>query len=365
MNQTPVCTAADAIYRLAAGNLKYLNAESGNGDISRRVRLATWAKGQSPYAIIVTCSDSRVIPENIFSAGIGELFVIRLAGNVIDDHQLGSIEYAAGHLGCRLVVVLGHTHCGAVDAAINSEPAGYIRCITDEIKKAIGDETDPYKASCLNVRHSVHEGNETITGENFTTSDKYEWGLMVDSTYGHYVVRISGPYLFHSVPYFSATGSSLETEEYNKLGSVASLGCIRMAVRDVKWIYDNCPAGTKVTIYDDAANPGPLGKPESIKIPVNSPNAGWDPTDTDPANPWLKNSAAITGAADITVKVGEKANLKANVHATDTCGNDITSKIITIGHYTFDQVGEYDIKYKVTDAIGSVDEKTVKLKVVE
>ena len=152
MNQTPVCTAADAIYRLAAGNLKYLNAESGNGDISRRVRLATWAKGQSPYAIIVTCSDSRVIPESIFSAGIGELFVIRLAGNVIDDHQLGSIEYAAGHLGCRLVVVLGHTHCGAVDAAIHHEPEGYIKYITDEIKKAIGDEKDPYKASCMNVR---------------------------------------------------------------------------------------------------------------------------------------------------------------------------------------------------------------------
>ena len=120
MRETPVCTAADAIYKLAAGNLKYLNAENGSGDISRRIRMSTWAKGQSPYAIIVTCSDSRVIPENIFSAGIGELFVIRLAGNIIDDHQLGSIEYAAGHLGCRLVVVLGHTHCGAVDAAINS-----------------------------------------------------------------------------------------------------------------------------------------------------------------------------------------------------------------------------------------------------
>lgn len=100
MRETPVCTAADAIYKLAAGNLKYLNAENGSGDISRRIRMSTWAKGQSPYAIIVTCSDSRVIPENIFSAGIGELFVIRLAGNVIDDHQLGSIEYAAGHLGC-------------------------------------------------------------------------------------------------------------------------------------------------------------------------------------------------------------------------------------------------------------------------
>ena len=105
MRETPVCTAADAIYKLAAGNLKYLNAENGSGDISRRIRMSTWAKGQSPYAIIVTCSDSRVIPENIFSAGIGELFVIRLAGNIIDDHQLGSIEYAAGHLGCRLVVV--------------------------------------------------------------------------------------------------------------------------------------------------------------------------------------------------------------------------------------------------------------------
>ena len=112
MRETPVCTAADAIYKLAAGNLKYLNAENGSGDISRRIRMSTWAKGQSPYAIIVTCSDSRVIPENIFSAGIGELFVIRLAGNIIDDHQLGSIEYAAGHLGCRLVVVLGHTHRG-------------------------------------------------------------------------------------------------------------------------------------------------------------------------------------------------------------------------------------------------------------
>ena len=162
MNRTPVCTAADAIYRLAAGNLKYLNAESGNGDISRRVRLATWAKGQSPYAIIVTCSDSRVIPESIFSAGIGELFVIRLAGNVIDDYQLGSIEYAAGHLGCRLVVVLGHTHCGAVDAAIHYEPEGYIKYITDEIKKAIGDEKDPYKASCRNVRHSVQEIEKSL-----------------------------------------------------------------------------------------------------------------------------------------------------------------------------------------------------------
>ena len=110
MRENSVCTAADAIYKLAAGNLKYLNAENGSGDISRRIRMSTWAKGQSPYAIIVTCSDSRVIPESIFSAGIGELCVSPRAGNVIDDQQLGSIEYAAGHLGCRLLGVRDHNH---------------------------------------------------------------------------------------------------------------------------------------------------------------------------------------------------------------------------------------------------------------
>lgn len=144
-----------ALRRLEAGNQAYLAAETGAGDISPAKRLHTLRHGQEPYAIVVTCSDSRVIPESIFSAGIGDLFVIRVAGNVIDDHQLGSIEYAAGHLGCKLILVLGHTHCGAVDAAINSDPEGYIKFITDEIKTAIGEEQDDYKACCLNVGHSM------------------------------------------------------------------------------------------------------------------------------------------------------------------------------------------------------------------
>ena len=83
------------------------------------------------------------------------MFVIRVAGNVIDSHQLGSIEYAADHLGCRLVVVLGHTHCGAVGAAIHQAPGGYVKSITDEIKRAIGGETDDYRACRLNVSNSV------------------------------------------------------------------------------------------------------------------------------------------------------------------------------------------------------------------
>ena len=148
-------SADAALARLQTGNARYIPAEKSAGDISPALREKTCLHGQHPYAIVIACSDSRVIPEAIFSAGIGELFVIRVAGNVMDDHQLGSIEYAASHLGCRLVLVLGHTHCGAVDAAINHKPEGYIKFITDEISLAIGREKDPYTACCLNVRRSV------------------------------------------------------------------------------------------------------------------------------------------------------------------------------------------------------------------
>lgn len=147
--------ANDALDKLIEGNNTYLQSKVNKGDISLERRVQTYIKGQHPYAMIVCCSDSRVIPENIFSCGIGDIFVIRVAGNVMDDHQLGSIEYACSHLDCHLVVVLGHTHCGAVDAAIHHDPQGYIRFITDEITKAIQDERDPIQASILNVRHSV------------------------------------------------------------------------------------------------------------------------------------------------------------------------------------------------------------------
>ena len=148
-------SAIQAVEKLKEGNEKYLETLTGMGDVSKESRMRTYLHGQHPYAIVVTCSDSRVIPESIFSAGIGDLFVIRLAGNVIDDHQLGSIEYAAGHLGCRLIVVMGHTHCGAVDAAMNSDPEGYIKFITDEIKRAIGDEKDERRACEKNVWQSI------------------------------------------------------------------------------------------------------------------------------------------------------------------------------------------------------------------
>lgn len=148
-------TAREALQKLQQGNEKYLGASTGEGDISPAIRKDTCENGQHPYAVVVTCSDSRVIPESIFSAGIGELFVIRVAGNVVNDFQIGSVEYAADHLGCKLVVILGHTHCGAVGAAIGGHAEGFIQSITQEIKSAIGEETDDYKACCLNVKHSI------------------------------------------------------------------------------------------------------------------------------------------------------------------------------------------------------------------
>ena len=87
----------------------------------------------------------------------------------MDHHQLGSVEYAADHLGCNLVVVLGHTHCGAVGATISSDPSGFVKYITDEIRKAIGDEKDEYKASCLNVERSVSRIKEEL---KLTDADK-------------------------------------------------------------------------------------------------------------------------------------------------------------------------------------------------
>ena len=137
--------------RLMRGNLRWQAAGKETADRRRE----TAQNGQHPTAIVVACSDSRVIPEQIFSAGLGELFVVRVAGNVLDRHQLGSIEYAAGHLGCRTIVLLGHTRCGAVSAALSGGGDGFIKTITDEILLAVGEERDALRACERNVEHGV------------------------------------------------------------------------------------------------------------------------------------------------------------------------------------------------------------------
>ncbi len=124
----------------------------------------------------------------------------------------------------------------------------------------------------------------------FTVQDRYDALYLVGDVWGQYAVRIDGPYFFHSVPYFSRGNPSwddLEYLEYNKLGSGASAGCVRLAAVDAKWIYDNIAYGTTVEIYDADTLPDGIVKPTPITIDEASPYRGWDPTDPDPANPWL------------------------------------------------------------------------------
>jgi len=135
----PTMTADEALQSLLEGNQRYVeNQMTGTKlcDLSARSGLA---KSQKPYAIILSCSDSRVPPEIIFDKSMGEIFVIRVAGNVPDPIVLGSVEYAVEHLGSPLIVVLGHERCGAVTAAVDAKgkPEGNIGAIVKEIAPAV------------------------------------------------------------------------------------------------------------------------------------------------------------------------------------------------------------------------------------
>jgi carbonic anhydrase len=116
-------TAAQALERLRAGNERFVRGEARFPTVQKEV-LAALAKGQRPYATILGCSDSRVPPELLFDAGFGELFIIRLAGNVLSQEVAGTMQYAGAHLRTPLFLVLGHEGCGAVQAALAAKFQG-------------------------------------------------------------------------------------------------------------------------------------------------------------------------------------------------------------------------------------------------
>ena len=153
--------ADEALARLKAGNEAFLCEHVNEGDVSLAAVRRLFEEGQAPFACIVTCADSRVVPEHLFMAGLGELFCIRVAGNVVGDMELASCLYAVEHLRTPLIVVLGHTHCGAIETAIEAagcpQPTdlGAVAPLVASISAAIGDERDPYAASVANVRAGV------------------------------------------------------------------------------------------------------------------------------------------------------------------------------------------------------------------
>jgi carbonic anhydrase len=127
----------EALSLLVEGNQRYINNKRIHPNQSHKKRLEL-KNGQTPHTVILGCSDSRVPPEHVFDQGFGDLFVIRVAGNVIDDIVLGSIEYAVEHLGAGLLMVLGHSDCGAVQAARSYHKlGGHLPSIAEAIKEAV------------------------------------------------------------------------------------------------------------------------------------------------------------------------------------------------------------------------------------
>jgi carbonic anhydrase len=130
-------TADQALARLIEGNKRYAQDKEQHPDetLARRKELEV---GQHPFAVILSCADSRVPPELVFDQGLGDLFVVRLAGNIADDDDLGSIEYAVEHLHTKLILVLGHEKCGAVSAAVEgANESGPLKSLLFAIQPAV------------------------------------------------------------------------------------------------------------------------------------------------------------------------------------------------------------------------------------
>jgi len=171
-NGQPVCSADEALERLKAGNARFVSGHARFPTVQKEV-LAELAKGQQPYATILGCSDSRVPPELVFDAGFGEVFVIRVAGNVLGSAILGTLQYAGTHLHTPLFVVLGHEECGAVRAAIewkfrNATQKSRIEVLLERILPALDDLDGAQSAEAL--LHSAVEANVRNTVREFVTT---------------------------------------------------------------------------------------------------------------------------------------------------------------------------------------------------
>ena len=165
-------TAQEALARLGEGNLRFASDNSSSNAFSSHSRRTELASGQEPFAIILGCSDSRVPAELVFDQGLGDLFVIRVAGNIVAPSQVGSVEFAAARFGTRLVVVLGHSQCGAIVATLEElrrpteNQSRNLRAIVDRVRPSVEGllQTDLKRdvnaliqeAVRLNIRASVN-----------------------------------------------------------------------------------------------------------------------------------------------------------------------------------------------------------------
>lgn len=140
---------------LKEGNARFVSGKKYSGDVGKKIRFELAVRGSKPKACILTCSDPRVVPEIIFDASLGDLFVIRTAGNTVGEHEIASIQYAVTRLGVKLLVIMGHTHCGSVHGYINHRMSSNLAAIGKELLEAVGNETDPREAEKKNAMYQI------------------------------------------------------------------------------------------------------------------------------------------------------------------------------------------------------------------
>jgi carbonic anhydrase len=166
-------TAADALARLREGNARFVANVRSEASLASAARRAELAIAQEPFAIVLGCSDSRVPVEIVFDQGPGDLFVIRVAGNIVAPSLIGSVEFAADRFGTRLVVVLGHSSCGAIQATLeelrrpSTNQSPNLKAIVDRIRPAVGPRDDEQTAMRANILASVTQlrhGSSIIEG---------------------------------------------------------------------------------------------------------------------------------------------------------------------------------------------------------
>lgn len=157
---TAQLTAEEALSRLKEGNGRFV-ADELTRDLQDAARRVALKDGQAPWTIVLSCADSRVVPELIFDTGIGELFIVRVAGNIANTSSLASIEYAVAHLNVKLIVVLGHEGCGAVKATLDGGDLGYnLNHLVSHITPAISEpfETDDHLTEAVERNASLTTG---------------------------------------------------------------------------------------------------------------------------------------------------------------------------------------------------------------
>ena len=210
-----------------------------------------------------------------------------------------------------------------------------VNCEQNVVNVYEKDDNGEYK-NCVKVMLcSVGSATPTSGTYSLKKYGGWEWKGLQGDVFGQYATQITGNILFHSVPYTEKyNNASLEYWEYDKLGTPASLGCIRLTVKNAKWIYDNCVSGTKVYFYSDS-NPGPLGKPSERKISGDSEVNSWDPTDPDSDNPWKeydiakKNDKENTESDKNNDIENKTENTEQNTEVTGNTENTETNTEIT------------------------------------